>query len=131
MTNQQIHQAFLGTTYKVLNPTIDIKINTKITVLNHLNSWAFITAWNPLPEILTLEENKNRNNQLGQDINNLGLKYCLGIGISEDELWSEESFLIENITLEKTHELAVKYGQLAFVFGQKNGDADLVYSQKQ
>lgn len=128
MTNQQIHQAFLSTTYKVLNPVIDIKINSKITALNHLNSWAFITAWNPLPEVLPLEANKDRSHQLAQDIKNLGLQYSHGIGVSEDEEWSEESFFIENITLEKANELAVKYGQLAFVWGEKNGIATLVYT---
>jgi hypothetical protein len=35
---------------------------------------------------------------------------------------------IENISKLKANEIAVKQGQLAFVFGQKNEDAKLIYS---
>jgi hypothetical protein len=63
-----------------------------------------------------LEENQNRNQQLEQDIKQLGLEHNLGVGISEDEKWSEESFFIENIVLDKANELSCKFGQLAFVY---------------
>uniref|UniRef100_UPI0040494B10 DUF3293 domain-containing protein n=1 Tax=Flavobacterium sp. TaxID=239 RepID=UPI0040494B10 len=129
MTKQEIHQAFLDTTYKVFaKPNFIIKINKVIAETQHLNSWAFITAWNPLPKILTIEQNRQRNRQLEDDLIKLDLKYCTSIGISEDDKWSEESFFIENISVPKANQLAVKYGQLAFVFGQKNEVAELIYS---
>lgn len=132
MTIDEIHQAFSNTTFKVLSiPNIDIKINTTIKELNHLSSWAFITAWNPNPEVLSLEENNNRNQKLMDDINNLGLKSIPGIGVSEDEQWSEDSFLIECISLEIANQLAAKYNQLAFVFGKVNEVASLIYTVKQ
>jgi hypothetical protein len=110
-------------------PFIDIKINQANAELNNLNNWAFITAWNPSPAILPLEENQSRNQKLQQDIKQLGLKYSLGVGISEDEKWSEESFFIENIGLDKANELACKYGQLAFVFGGSGQNAMLYYTK--
>lgn len=61
----------------------------------------------------------------------MDLKYHLGVGISEDEKWEEDSFLIENCTEEKANELAIKYRQLAFVWGVKNKHVSLVYTQKQ
>ncbi len=62
MTSDQLHQAFLNTSFKVLAKTeFIIKINTIISEVEGLNSWAFITAWNPSPEILNLEENRIRN----------------------------------------------------------------------
>ena len=129
MTTEQIHQAFLNTSFEVLTkPAFTIKIDALVPEVQQLNSWAFITAWNPLPVILFLEENRNRNQNLEEEINSLGLKYCHGIGISADEQWSKESFFIENISLDKANEWAVKYGQLAFIYGKKSEKAKLVYT---
>lgn len=130
MTKEETHQAFLETVYTVLtNPNFDIRINEIVKGKSSLASWAFITAWNPLPQIVSLEENKQRNKKLENDLNQLDLIYTNGIGVSKDGLWSEESFFIENISLDKARELAVKYGQLAFVFGYKNNKAVLVYNK--
>jgi hypothetical protein len=123
------HQAFLNTTYRVLqSPFIDIKINQANDAFSMLQNWAFITAWNPLPDILSLEVNQSRNLQLEEDIKQLGLRYTSGIGISEDEKWSEESFFIENISLYNANELGRKYGQLAFVFGKSGQNTILSYT---
>lgn len=130
MTNEETHQAFLETVYTVFNnPNFDIRINEIVKEKSSVDSWAFITAWNPLPKIESLEENRQRNNKLENDIKQLGLVYMNGLGVSKDGLWSEESFFIENISLDKAKELAVKYGQLAFVFGTKNNKATLVYNK--
>ena len=129
MTPKQTHQAFLNTSFKVLaKPKFTIKINALVPEAQPFNTWAFITAWNPLPVILSLEENRNRNQNLEDNIIKFGLKYSIGIGISEDEQWSEESFFIENISLDKVNEWAVKYGQLAFIYGEKSEKVKLVYT---
>ena len=125
----ELNQAYLNTTYRVLqSPLIDIKINQANTEFENMKNWAFITAWNPSPEILSLVENQSRNQQLEQDIKQLGLQYSLGIGISEDQKWSEESLFIENIDLNKANELATKYRQLAFVYGIRGENATLYYT---
>ena len=130
MNKEETHQAFLNTTYKVKgNYNFDIKINSLVENANHLDSYAFITAWNPLPVILSLEENRKRNEELENELKNNGLQYTLGLGISADGKWSEESFFVENISIEKANELAKKYGQLAFVFGYKNNEAALIYTK--
>ena len=130
MTPDQLHQAFFNTSFKVLGETeFIIKIDIIILEVQLFNSWAFITAWNPSPEILSPEENRNRNKNLENDIIKFGLKYSNGIGISADEQWSEKSFFIENISLDNANELAAKYGQLAYVFGTKNEVAALLYTK--
>ncbi len=130
MTTEQLHQAFLNTSFKVVAKTeFTIKIDIVIPEVQDLNSWAFITAWNPSPEILSIEENRIRNKNLEEDIIKVGLKYYSGIGISEDEQWSEESFFIENISQDKANEWAAKYNQLAYVFGYKNEKANLIYTK--
>ena len=130
MSKEETHQAFLNTIFKVKGIyNFDIKIDCLIEKVNHLDSYAFITAWNPLPEILSLESNKFRNIELKKDIEKLALIYVDGLGISNDGKWSEDSFFIENISIEKANELAKKYGQLAFVFGYKNNKAALIYTK--
>ncbi|MBW4359377.1 DUF3293 domain-containing protein [Flavobacterium taihuense] len=131
MNKEDIHKAFLNTTFRIQGtPIIDVRIDKITPELNYLNSWVFLTAWNPLPKILSEVENKRRNLELEEDIRALDLKYNKGVGISEDEKWQEDSFFIENCTEEKANELAMKYGQLAFVCGERNKPALLVYTQK-
>lgn len=131
MNIEDINHAFLNTIFRILGPPImDVRINEIIPKFDYLNSWAFLTAWNPLPEILSEAENKHRNLELEEDIRVLNLKYHLGVGISENEKWQEDSFFIENCTEEIAVKLAMKYGQLAFVFGEINKPVSLVYTQK-
>ena len=130
MSKEETHQAFLNTIFKVKGIyNFDIKIDCLIEKANHLDSYAFITAWNPLPVILSLEENRKRNQELENELISNGMDYSQGIGISADGNWSEESFFVENISIEKANELAKKYGQLAFVFGYKNNKAALTYTK--
>ena len=86
MTTEQIHQAFLNTSFKVLTkPEFTIKIDALVPEAQQFNSWAFITGWNPLPVILSLEENRNRNQNLVEELISFGFKYCPKIGISADK----------------------------------------------
>lgn len=135
MTPEEIHLTFLSTNFIIQkNDVFPVDIILKIGSFHHLNlnikTWAFITAWNPLPTILTYEENVVRNNNLLSDINNDGYVCHLGKGVSADGKWEEESFFIENINKANTLELAVKYGQMAFVYGELNHEAELIYCKK-
>lgn len=136
MTKEETYKAFAETNF-IVKPTKDTSIVLKIDETTDdlqkffpaIETWTFITAWNPLPLILSLEENRKRNEELENELKNNGLQYTLGLGISADGNWSEESFFVENISIEKANELAKKYGQLAFVFGYKNNEAALIYTK--
>jgi hypothetical protein len=129
------HQAFLETKYVILpnqyhKEAIKIIIGKELTELDvypDFKSFGFLTAWNPLPNILTDEENILRNQELKVDIENLGYYVYDGFGVSKDELWQEASFFILNIDLEILKVLSKKYGQLAFVYGQKYSLSGLIY----
>jgi len=59
MTSDSLHHAFLDTRYIVhLDADVTLRIGGSsaelLARLPHLSSWAFVTAWNPLPEILTM-----------------------------------------------------------------------------
>lgn len=71
-----LHPAFLNTSFRVITkPTFAIKIDILVPEVQHLSSWAFITAWNPSPEVFTLEENHKRNASLADAIADMELLY--------------------------------------------------------
>lgn len=92
-----------------------------------LKSWAFITAWNPLPIILSEEENFKRNILMESDIAIKGFKFYRGIGKAKDEGWQEASIFILDINEAKATKIGAKYGQMAYVFGIKNKPAQLIF----
>jgi hypothetical protein len=134
MENQKIEVAFLETNYLIL---LENKISLKIGEVpkqllyehSQINTWAFITAWNPLPDILTKSENEIRNNQLKVQLKEEGFVFYPGIGISKNEDWSEDSFFIENIELETANDISLKYGQLAFLYGDRLNGNQLIFTK--
>jgi hypothetical protein len=132
----KIETAFLETNYIIL---LENKIVLKIGEMplqllleySQIKTWAFITAWNPLPDVLTKSENDIRNNQLNVQLIEEGFIFHLGVGISKNEDWSEDSFFIENIDLETANAISLKYGQLAFLFGDKINGNQLIFTQNQ
>ena len=135
----QIKETYLNTNFIVYGSKhkqddITIKIGSLNEALYkaipNLTTWAYITAWNPHPEVLTLEENRERNNELKKICETTNIEFTEGNGVSEDGMWSEESFLIHNISEDKAYDLAVKFDQLAFVYGVQNQKAKLVFTKK-
>jgi hypothetical protein len=133
MKNNEIEQAFIETQYVIhLQSEIVLKIGEiPADLLEHLpllETWAFITAWNPLPDILSKAENERRNWDLQRYFLDRVYSIHKGIGISKDQSWSEESFFIENIEIEDARTASAKFGQLAFVYGERNSGNQLVFT---
>ncbi|HHH54593.1 MAG TPA: GNAT family N-acetyltransferase [Bacteroidetes bacterium] len=100
------------------NPKID-------SLLKNEEGWAFITAHNPLPEILSDQENEKRNKSLEKDIkkNNLSFLNCKN---NLDD-WEESGFLIKNIDLDQAINWGKKYKQKAIVYAKINKPAELIF----
>ena len=49
-------------------------------------------------------------------------------GISKNEDWSEDSFFIENIELETANDISLKFGQLAFLYGDIAKGNQLIFT---
>ena len=133
MKTTEIEQAFLETNYIIhLQGEIVLRIGEMpadlLKQLPLLETWAFITAWNPLPDILSKAENDVRNASLQRHLIDLGYTVHNGIGISKDQSWSEESFFIENISFEDSRQASAKFGQLAFVYGDRKNGNQLVFT---
>ena len=131
--DDKIKHAFLETSYIVqLDNPIILKIGELpadlLALFSLLETCAFVTAWNPLPDILSKAENEKRNEDLQRQLLDQGYSIHNGIGISKDQNWSEESFFIENIQLEDARTASAKFGQLAFVFGDRKNGNQLVFT---
>lgn len=123
--------AFRQTTYRVHAPTgtIDLRIGEQPDALSG-HSWAFLTAYNPLPRNLEDAENQRRQQTFLAQLQNEGRTFYLGEGRSDDGSWPPEpSFLVLGVTLEQATALAATYEQLAFVYGARGGLAELVWTQ--
>ena len=114
MPDNEIHKAFLETNFRVqtVNGTVQLNINHLANeleqVMPHLKSWCFITAWNPLPQILNTKQNQDRNKQLCKDLDIMGLVYHPGVGISKDEKWQEESVVVKTLTNKQRYQISSK-----------------------
>jgi hypothetical protein len=134
MDTTKIEAAFLETDYIILfENIITLKIGEVPSKLffdnSQIKTWAFITACNPLPDILTKSENEHRNNQLQVQLNDAGFTFHPGIGISKNEDWFEDSFFIENIDLVTANDISLKFGQLAFLYGDKVNGNQLIFTK--
>ena len=73
-----------------------------------------ITAWNPLSETYSVNENTYRNKLLLADLQQRGnLEILPVIGHSQDKQWQEESFAVFGLTREQACKIASHYNQRA------------------
>jgi hypothetical protein len=135
MSQENYNESFMNTVFKVLvddTRSYDIRVGSE-SVLEDLNmpdleSWAYITAWNPLPIIYRLDENRMRNQSLKNDLDAMNFECIDGIGMAIDGSWQEESVFIKNISKEQAESLAQKYKQVAYLFAHRNEKAQLIYT---
>ena len=94
---------------------------------NKIQTWAFITAYNPFSEALSEKENTKLQSQLERILikNNYQLWNGRGQGVGN---WpAEESFFIANISQELAGKLATDFKQNAYVFGSYNSKPQLIF----
>ena len=90
-------------------------------------SWAFLTACNPLSEVLPDEENALRMLRLRAGIP----AACLvleGEGACPEGRWREASYLVLGIREDEATLLAREHRQLAYLFGIRGKPAQLVWT---
>jgi hypothetical protein len=135
MKDKELREVYLNTAYRTTespflsilplqkNPTLD-----EFLLSQGQASWAFITAFNPQSRLLSLRENRLRNQKLEKDLVCLGLHFRSGIGEGKEGDWpAEESYLILGLTLVQAMDLGRTYDQKAILFGKRNEKAELVF----
>ncbi len=134
MDKSVLERAYIASIYITYQPSFYIKIGeiepnlNSYLINNQFRNWAFITACNPLSNMISEYENTKRMVALEKELIHRNFKYYSGIGEPDNEDWqAEESFLIVNITLDEAKQLALQFEQNAFVFGSVNEVAELVW----
>lgn len=124
--NRELFEAYKNTTYRVYSTLgeIDIRIGVmnpllqELLLSNHVESWAFITAYNPYSVMQDTGVNTILNTQLEDYL--LGKRYVFfkGMGVGDDDSWEPEaSFMVLNIGKEDAIKLARQFKQNAIVVG--------------
>ncbi len=83
-------------------------------------AFAIITAHNPHSQPLTKEENSIRHLELQAFLQDRQFEIEISTGESPDGSWSEEGFLIFDITLSEALEIGTIFEQHAILYGQDN-----------
>lgn len=91
----------------------------------NVESAAFITAWNPRSQKLSLDENYDRQAKLLDEIEKLRLNYFVGRGEHPSEGWVEDSYLVLGINQDQAEALAREFEQHAYVWLPVSGVPEL------
>lgn len=133
-------QAYLHTSYRV-HPSsvadaftlhVGVTCNPLKALMSRFKrpSAAFITAYNPLGQALTDEENQARHLALQQELVHRSLPHWPGIGEGDDNTWpGEESFLVLGLDLAAAQRLGQAYEQNALVWAGADAVPKLVLLQ--
>lgn len=110
---------------------IDKPLPKSLAELSESQSWCFITAFNPASRTIDSSINAVLNQQLKQDLEALGLQVFEGQGESttDKDYPPELSFWVPGISRKEAEKLGQKYGQNAIVYGEPEGNAELVKIQ--
>lgn len=89
---------------------------------------AFITAFNPQSRQLTLEDNRERNQQLEAELVGFkDIRYFYGAGQDRSLQWpAEESFMVLGLSQQTAIDLARRYQQNAFLWIEHRQAAVLI-----
>lgn len=128
-------EAVSNTSYWVdIDPPIEIRIGELNPALDDLlrshnvETWAFITAFNPNSETHTLEHNLALNEKLSQRIHTAGYAMIAGHDHSDCNAWPDErSFLVLGIERAAACELGREFRQVGIVCGRIGEAPELVY----
>lgn len=130
-------RAYIKTLYKTIEePFVNIRIDKNTPELDrylkvrNFESWAFITAANPMSKDCDQAFNEKKNRELEDQLRKNKIEYIKAQGIPEDEDWEvEDSFLVFGISLDVVTSLARLFNQKAIVFGKAGGKAELIMIQ--
>jgi hypothetical protein len=127
----ELLEAYRRTTYRVYQPPINIRIGQPCPELDALleqhgvDSWAYITAWNPYSQEMTDEENAQRHKELQAMTS--AYQTFEGEGVGEDPAWTpERSLLILGVPVEEAIRIGKYFEQNAIVLGKESAPADIL-----
>ena len=133
--NPELFEAYKNTTYRIYLPLgeIDIRIGVinpllqELLLSNHVESWAFITAYNPYSILQDADVNTLLNTQLENYLSEKWYVFFKGMGVGDDDSWEPEaSFMVMDIRKEDAVKLGKQFKQNAIVVGVIGNAPELI-----
>lgn len=104
-----------------------VERNAERNAEQNVDSWAFLTAFNPGSQQWSAADNARRQRLLEDRLRQLGIAFLPGEGVADDGRWpTEASVLAYGIREETARELGRLFEQVAIVVGRRGGPARLV-----
>lgn len=134
MIDSGLDTAYRATTYQltVNGQQVPVRVGEPASELAPLldalgvQQWAFITAWNPLSELLPVAENARLNAHLFQSIGDH--HHASAIALPDDTSWPREpGFVLFDMPLMQLLALAEQFKQHAIVVGQQGNEPELLW----
>lgn len=130
----ELRQAFEETHYTVRHqPPFTLRIGQPcpeldaLLEMNKVDTAAFITAWNPLAQRCSNEQNTERQERLVAELKHRSLDFIAGIGQHPSNGWEgEDSMLVLGLQPEAARALCVDFEQLACVTYRRGSVAQLL-----
>jgi hypothetical protein len=126
-------QAYLETHYCIEGDTPMILLigeqNASLAALHaisHVESSAFITAWNPYSRRCDPATNARRQEGLAHELTKCGRQFIDGIGLHPTSKWAEPGFLALGLSLDVAKELGSRYEQNALIWAGHDAVPQLV-----
>lgn len=135
-TKQAWLPAYQATSYIVLAPPYSFhlrigKTNDSFRIwlkAHQIQSWCFITAYNPHSKPLSKAENESRNTLLNNQLLQMGYVFYPAEGRPDSSDWETEySYFVLNIEFQEALALGRAFEQHALLFGKQDGLPKLVW----
>lgn len=132
--DRRLRDAYLATDYHVdAEPPVAIRVGQHDPAVRQLlrarqaQPAAFLTAWNPARNPVSLQENTAAHKRLAAAVTALGCATAPARGIGRGGQWPpEESLLVLGIGLDDAMRLARDFGQNAFVWLDRDEAPELL-----
>ena len=118
-----------GKQYGVKIGEDNLPIINQLFSRNNISTAALLTAWNPRSQAIDFQQNKLRNNELYNIIEEKKYPFYEALGKGEDPRWqAEEGYIILGLQKEEAENIAVQYEQNAYVWLEKGKQVALEYT---
>ncbi len=130
-----IRSAYLSTTYRAFivdQNQLDLIVGQPNHALDQLlstggvDSYAFITAWNPFSKTVSDKENQIANQALKSELGQYRIYEGIGIPKQPSKWEGEQSFLVLGINKDEAIRLGTKYEQNAIIYGEAGSEPELL-----
>jgi hypothetical protein len=99
-----------------------------LAAAHRVNTWTYVTAYNPGSTALSREQNEQRQRELKQAITESGYPFYSGEGKGDGDWPAEPSLLVLGVSEAEAAAMARRFGQAAVLFGERGRSARLLWT---